>query len=73
MSIKSELEAEKECPDCGCCHCEGGCDGEHDCFTAGCDCTRDCPHCGGFTGFGAESCPDSTCQADRLDYEARDV
>ncbi len=29
-----------ECDDCGCCHCGGSCDGEHDCFKAGCPCAR---------------------------------
>ncbi len=62
-----------ECDECGCCHCGGGCDGEHNCFAAGCECTRVCPRCDGSTGFGATDCSDSACQADRLEREARDA
>lgn len=62
-----------ECDDCGCCHCGGDCDGEHDCFAAGCECTRSCPQCEQLTGWGTSGCADRTCHADRLEREARDV
>lgn len=33
------------CSDCGCCHCPGACDGEHDCFKDKCECTEQCACC----------------------------
>lgn len=39
--VACEDEGCDDCPcaDCGCCHCPGKCDGEHNCFADGCDCT----------------------------------
>lgn len=34
------------CLDCECCHCPGKCEGEHNCFAAGCECaTREEDEC----------------------------
>lgn len=62
-----------ECDDCGCCHCSGECDGEHDCFAAGCECTRRCERCDSLPGYGEYDCLDDGCQSDRHEHEAREA